>query len=533
MLLVTACMRADWADDQLANMSLEQKVGQVFMPSFRVGKVGDYELMIKLISDYQVGGILLLRGTLQLDERHSPVQEAMLINELQRHADTALLISQDFEWGLSQCLKQVIRFPHNMTLGALENKQLIYELGKEIGRQCKLLGVHINFAPVVDVNSNPKNPVIHDRSFGSNIEEVTERALLYMQGMHDAGILSCAKHFPGHGDTDVDSHYALPVLRHSKELLIGRELYPFQKMIEHNVPMIMTAHLHIPVLDDMQNMPASLSKAAVTDLLKKELGYQGVIVTDGLAMQGVSDHFNSGDAAVMAVLAGNDLLIDSKDPIEAIDAVLQAVRVGIISEERLNESVYKILRMKQSMGLDAYQEQAVPSHDQFHTKEAYYLKGQLYSQAITLVRDREGLLPLKHSPKTAALFIEQQKVAIHKHADDTSLVTFSLKPDATNVDIFAIENELAAFDSVVVCLFGMNKYMHKRFGISPANQDFIKRLQKQGKKVVLAIFGTPYAVALFDDIDTVIVAYEDDIDAQYEAARVILGKSRAQGKLPV
>lgn len=533
-LLFASVLKADWAAERLASMSLEEKVGQIFMPSFRMNRPGDYELMIQLITKYYVGGILLLKGRGVLPgEEKTPLEEIELIHSLQRHAAMPLLISQDLEWGLSQCLRQVIRFPYNMTLGAIQNTSLIYELGKEIGRQCKLLGVHINFAPVVDVNSNPKNPVIHARSFGGNINEVTDRALLYMQGMRDAGIISCAKHFPGHGDTEVDSHYDLPVIKHDRAVLEMRELYPFKKMIQADVPMIMTAHLHIPALDDTANLPSSLSKPVVTDLLKNELGFKGIVVTDGLTMQGVSKYLGSGQAAVMAVLAGNDLLIDSEDPIEAINAVIKAIEDGIIKEEQINESALKIVRAKQWAGLDQYQEQPVPSIEQFHIPYAYQLKGRLFDEAITLVRDKDQLLPIMPSATCAALFIEAEKKALHKRADATAITVAALDPDPTAESVNAVENKLQPFETVVVGVFGMNKFAHKQFGISDANLALIKRLQGQGKHIVVALFGTPYAVPLFEDIGTVLVVYEDDIDAQFAAARVITGKAEALGRLPV
>lgn len=536
LLFFTSILRADWAAEKLASMSLEEKVGQIFMPGFRVNRPGDYELMVQLITQYHVGGILLLRegiGFYGMGDMQTPEEEAELINQLQRHTFVPLLISQDLEWGLSQRLKKVVHFPHNMTLGAIQDTQLLYELGKEIGRECKLLGVHINFAPVVDVNSNPKNPVINDRSFGGDVEEVSERALLVMQGMRDAGVISCAKHFPGHGDTEVDSHYDLPVIKHMRTLLYARELQPFRKMIQADVPMIMTAHLHIPALDDREHLPSSLSKAVVTDLLKRELGFTGIVVTDGLRMKGVSNHFSAGQAAVMAVCAGNDLLIDSENPREAIEAVMQAVREGVITEGQLDESVLKILRAKQWVGLEQYQEQPVPKLEQFHTSYAYQLKGKLFSDAITVVRDVDQLLPLNPSSNCAALFIEEEKTALHKRADASPITVVSCEPQASLEKISQVAVELAPFETIVVGMFGMNKFAHKQFGISNTTCDLLDRLQQQGKKIVLVLFGSPYALSLFEHVGTVLVAYEPDIDAQFAAARVLVGKSNAIGRLPI
>lgn len=536
LLLLVSAVRADWADDELSRMSIQQKVGQIFMPGFRVNKAGDFALMKRLITEYQVGGILLLRtglGFFGNGQLQTPLEQTQLIQELQQLSTRKLLIAQDLEWGLAQRLCKVVKFPHNMTLGAIKDTTLIYELAKEIGRQCKLMGVHINFAPVVDVNSNPENPVIHDRSFGADIYQVTERALQYMRGLHDAGIISCAKHFPGHGDTAVDSHYDLPVIEHVRTIFDARELYPFKQMIKAGIPMIMTAHLHIPAFDPRAGLPSSLSRTVVTDLLQHELGFEGIVVTDGLRMKGISKQFNSGEAAVMAVLAGNDIIIDSETPQEAIEAVVTAVQNGVIPEERLNISVRKILRVKQWTGLDQYREPLMPTIDQFHSNFAYQLKSQLYSEAITIVKDKDTLLPVKFSTDSAALFIEDEKSALHKEADKTVLKVVSLEPLATGAQIAVAEVELMSFKTILIALFGMNKHAHKQFGIQPSIREFIERLQDQGKQVVLVLFGTPYAISLFDTLGTIIVAYEDDIDAQFAVARVILGRQKAVGQLPI
>jgi len=532
IVFTISTVQADWAQEQLKEMTVEQKVGQLFMPGFRINDVADQQLIKRLITEYHVGGVLLFHAQWLPGQRHTPMQQAALIATLQQTANMPLLVAQDCEWGLSMRLRNAIRFPHNMTLGAIADKELLYELGKEIGRQCKLAGVHVNFAPVVDVNNNPSNPVINDRSFGSDKNEVAERALLFAQGLTDAGVIACAKHFPGHGDTDVDSHLDLPVIKHTRERLSELEWYPFKKMIEADIPMIMSAHLHIPALDDTIHMPATLSKAVVTDILQNELGFTGIVVTDGLRMRGISKHFDSGTAAIMAMLAGNDLLIDSANPIMAIEAVQQAVHEGEISMERLDKSVIKILRAKQSVGLDDYQP-VVPTHEQFHTEFAYSLKGHLYQEAITVVRDTDNFLPATPAPSCACLFIEEEKTQLHKGVQDSPMTAFSISPHASNTEIERMLQELNAYDAVIIGVFGMNKYAHKNFGVSPAIQNLCSQLSAQGKKVIVTLFGSPYAVSLFDDIGTLLVAYEDDVDAQFSAARVIAGLAPATGRLPI
>ncbi len=533
VLCIVFVVQADWAQDQLISMSVEQKVGQLFIPGFRVNDPADQELITQLIAKYHVGGVLLFHTDLLPGKRHTSAEQAQLIQKLQQQSELPLFIAQDLEWGLLQRLRSAVRFPYNMTLGAIANKQLIYELGKEIGRQCKLMGVHINFAPVVDVNNNPSNPVINDRSFGQDKHEVAERAILFAQGLQDAGVIGCAKHFPGHGDTDVDSHLDLPVINHTRDRFNELELYPFRQMIAAGIPMIMMAHLHIPALDDTPNLPASLSKKVVTDLLQDELGFTGLIVTDGLRMHGVEKHFDSATSAIMAVQAGNDLLIDSRDPIAAIEAVVSAVHDGTITIERLDKSVLKILRAKQSVGLEAYRQSVLPTLEQFHTDYAYQLKGQLYQEAITLVRDDGDLLPLSVAPTCAAVFVEDEKSFLHKRADNSLITTFSLQPDAQEQEMENVLTRLQSYSTVLVGVFGMNKYTHKNFGVSPATVALCNQLQEQGKNVIVTLFGSPYAVNLFDEVGTVLVAYEDDVDAQFGAARVLAGVMQASGTLPI
>lgn len=528
LLFLPILAQADWAQETLNGMSLKQKVGQLVMPQFYYASSIEEQDIKKLIQDYGIGGVLLGGSVV----KQTPCEQAAFIDVLQALSTIPLLIAQDLEWGLAMRLKGVVKFPHNMTLAALPDTHLIYELGKEIGRQCKLMGVHINFAPVVDINSNPKNPVISDRAFGACKEKVTACALEYMYGMHQAGIISCAKHFPGHGDTSVDSHYDLPVVHHCQVILEERELYPFNKMIEYNVPMVMTGHLSVPAYDPT-GCPASLSKSIVTDLLKNTLGFKGIAVTDGLRMGGISNNYSSGDAAVRALSAGNDLLIDCACPQEALEALVSAVEEGRVSQKQLDESVLKILRLKESLGLTVYKKPVEPTPEDFHTPYAYHLKGKLYQQAVTVVRDTHSLIPCKPSDSLAAVFIEDEKSYLHKHLDTTLYLAYGLNTEASQAEVAKLVSKLQSIDTVVVSIFGMNKYIHKQCGMSDQTLAFIKSLQQSSKKVIVILFGTPYAIPLFDDVGTVIVAYEDDIDAQFAAAKVVIGKLQATGTLPI
>lgn len=334
-------------------LTLDQKIGQLFMVAavaneevainflYKKAYRMDKEYIEHLITDYHIGGIIYL-GKSDYNKQKERT------NYFQSISHIPLLIGQDLEpgrVGISR-LEEIQKFPNNQTLGNKNSKEETYQTALEIGKLCKDLGVHINFAPVADVNNNPNNPVINDRSFGDNPELVTAHAIAFAQGLHDAGIIACAKHFPGHGDTDVDSHKALPLIKHDRERLDTIELYPFKKLIANNIPAIMTAHLEVPALEEQSKTPASVSRKIVTDLLQKELGFKGLIITDGLDMQGITDNYFHGQAELQALLAGNDILLSPVDVPAAVTAIKQAVADKLITEQEINEHVEKILNIK-------------------------------------------------------------------------------------------------------------------------------------------------------------------------------------------
>lgn len=337
----------------LKQLTLEQKIGQLivvaavsdpamnteFMQESVYSMDADY--VKKIITNYHVGGIIFL-GMSEIGKQFS------LTQEFQQLSTIPLLVCMDFEWGLTMRLGDAMNFPRNDVLGRLSVDQddLVYQMGYEIGNQCKALGVHINLAPVVDVNNNAYNPVIKNRSFGADKELVAHKAILFMQGLHDAGIMACAKHFPGHGDTSVDSHYDLACIMHLRERLDDIELYPFKKMIDAGCMAIMTAHLEVPALEPIRNLPTSLSYAVVTALLKKELGFEGLIITDGLGMVGVTKYHQPGELELKALQAGNDLLLCPVDVPKAVAAIKKAINDGRFSQQELDERVLKVLKFK-------------------------------------------------------------------------------------------------------------------------------------------------------------------------------------------
>lgn len=350
----------DWARATLKSLTLREKIGQLFMvaaissPEQKEEALAssllkcpyrmDQEYIEYLIREYNVGGVIFLY-------KSTPEKQIDLTNRYQALSKTPLLIGQDCEWGLSMRLEGAIQFPRNVYLGAMKNKQLIYALGNEIGRQCKAIGVHINFAPVVDVNTNPKNPVIGSRSFGDDPVHVAQAGLLMMRGLQDAGVMACAKHFPGHGDTSVDSHFALPVVPHDRERLNSVELVPFRCLIDAGVGAVMSAHIAVPALEKEALRPSSLSYAVITQLLEKELHFQGLKITDGLGMQALTNHYAPGEIELQAFLAGNDILLCPLDVPKAVALIEHAIESGKFSIDELEKRVLKILKAKEWAGV--------------------------------------------------------------------------------------------------------------------------------------------------------------------------------------
>lgn len=546
-ILITTPLCASWAEDTFNTLSLDQKIGQLFIIdatsqesstlAAALTYKSDIDLLYrcqqdyveKMIKEYHVGGLIFLF-------RSNPTALITYINRYQQMAKVPLLITLDAEWGLSMRLDSTIRYPRAMTLGALHNPKLIYDVAYEIGNQCKALGVHMNIAPVVDINNNPANPIIGDRSFGESKEEVARRATLFMHGLRDARILSCAKHFPGHGDTAVDSHCDLPIINHSVERLTEIELYPFQQVIAAGVPAIMTAHLHIPALDNQAHMPATLSKKIVTDLLRNKLGFNGLIITDGMVMAGITKHHQQGYADLQAVLAGNDLIIRPTDVPKAVALIKQAITDGTLSMEELDAHVLRILQAKENVGV--HQWQPIDGADAvatLHTPHARELKQQAFADAITVVRNHKRF-PLTSSAPIAYLQIGAQNQITLREALTNSyneVVSYWLPANASENSIKSILDVITPYQKVVVAVFDMNKYATKNYGIFSSTLQLLTQLHTIAKEVVLVLFGNPYSLKMFNPKQTIIMAYEDDNDAQQAVADVISGNIIASGTLPV
>ena len=486
-----------WARQTLARMTLDEKIGQLFMVAAFSNKDETHVKTIKyLVEKIGIGGLIFMQGT--------PDAQIKLVNQYQKAAKYPLLVSQDSEWGLNMRLDNTVKFPRNLTLGAIQDDSLIYEVGLEIGKQCRRVGVHMNFAPVIDVNNNPGNPVINDRSFGEVRENVAIKGIAFNQGLFDAGVLGCAKHFPGHGDTDVDSHKDLPIINHTRQRLDSIEMYPFRELIAAGIPSIMTAHLDIPTLDDTPNLPSTLSHKVVNNLLREELGFQGLIITDAMNMKGVTKYYEDGEADVKALLAGNDILLFSPKVIKTIALIKQELAKGTITENEIDDRVFKILLAKEWAGL--HENRLVPETptdkelNSFHAKS---LKRNLYASAVTVVQNKHNILPLKNFAfrkiahvKLGGLEKSSSSKIMGRYA---SIDNFYLPAIAEKKNSEALLKKLANYNTILITVDGMNKHLKKKFGITSSTMDFIKGVRVLEKSMVVTLLGSPYALRYFGE----------------------------------
>lgn len=523
-----------WVDSVFTSLSLEQRIAQLLMIRVHTDKdAAYYREQERLIKRYNIGGVAFFRG--------GPIRQVQLTNRLQEAAQTPLLIAMDAEWGPSMRLDSTIVFPRQMTLGAISNDSIIYQFGMEVGRQLKRLGVHINFAPVVDVNNNPDNPVINFRAFGESRYNVARKGIAYMRGMQDVGILACAKHFPGHGDTDADSHYTLPVLNHSFEEIDSIHLFPFKELIRSGLHSVMVAHLQIPVLEPGKNVASTLSKNIVTDLLKNELGFSGLVITDALDMRGVSDHFKPGDLEVQSFLAGNDILLLPENVPAAIEAIKRAIRNGIIQEADLNEVCKKILFYKQVAGLNTphtvSEDGLIADLNTYHAEQ---LNKRLAHASITLIKNDGDVLPLKESTTEKAAYLSiGAPTGNHFHSmleAYKNLPQYSIHKSHNASEASSLIKSIIQYETIVISVHNNSMFPTRQYGINQETVDLISNIAKK-KEVILTLFANPYSLLYFKenilDIDAILVAWQDGLNFEEAAAQVIFGGRQAMGSLPV
>lgn len=519
----------------LNSLSLDEKIGQLLMVGATVtpdtnSQSSQYQEtdIKKFIQTYHIGGIIYLN-------RSTPEEQLAMTVRLQEFNASqnklTLWFGLDAEWGPAMRLDNCIKFPFNIALGAVTDEKLIEKLGYVIGKQIQELGVSINFAPVADTNTNSENPVINRRSFGQYPELVASHADAYARGLEQAGIMACAKHFPGHGDTSVDSHMGIASINHDMERMKNIELAPFKYLIDRKIPSIMVGHLLLPLYD--KDLPATISRAITTTLLKEECAFTGLVITDGLDMHGVTDILESGAIEVKALQAGADLLLIPADVEKAFISIKNAVLSGQIPQEELDEHVLHILHAKNIYTQPCHPETSTITHI-INNQEAQELCRLLYQKAITLVRN-DGNIPLTTNSITTVITIgltsESTFVETLQKTQPIELSILSKNPSEQEIDCAWSMAEKS--NRVVIGLAGLHYTPNTNYGIDTQVEELIKKIHSSGKLCTLVILGNPYSLKLFKEIPTVIEAYEEHPYAQQAAAEVLLGIIQAEGQLPI
>ncbi len=516
-----------WVDSIYNSMSIHEKVGQLFMVDvFSKDSKDKTDLINSLIKDYYIGGIIFSKG--------GPVRQAKLSNQYQKISKTPLLMAMDAEWGLAMRLDSTFAYPWNMTLGAIADNKIVYDIGKQIGAHVKRMGMHINFSPVVDINTNPDNPIIGNRSFGEDRDNVTNKALAYMRGMQSSGILANAKHFPGHGDTDLDSHKILPTISFTKKRLDSIELHPYKRLFQEGLSSVMVAHLNVPALEKRKKFPSSISKAIVTDLLQNDLNFQGLIFTDALNMKGASNFKKPGEIDLAAFLAGNDVLLISESIPKAHQLIVEAFRKGKISEERLSRSVKKILFAKYKVGLNNYQPIELNSLlSDLNTPYDVMLYEKAIENALTVLKNDRLIIPIRK--------IEKTKIAYVHMGDDTGTYFFNHLNKYAQVDwikansITEYKEKLKEYDLTIIGFHKSNANPWKEYKFSDHELTKLYEISRTNK-VILDVFTRPYAIndiQSFSNINGILLSYQNSKISQELSAQLIFGSITAKGSLPV
>lgn len=521
----------EWVDSVYNSFDEMQRLGQLFMiranSKYDAAEEAD---IANLIQTFQVGGVCFFQG--------SPEHQVELTNRYQSMSKVPLLISIDAEWGLNMRLKSAaIAYPKQLMLGAIQDNSLIYRFGQTVAKECRRLGVHINYAPVADVNNNPNNPVINERSFGEDKHNVAAKCFQYMLGMQDNGVMACAKHFPGHGDTDMDSHYTLPLISKDMASLSSMELMPFRVLSQHGIASLMVAHLQVPAIDNAANTPTTLSKNAVRQLLRNEIGFDGLIFTDGMDMKGVKKYFSIGEAEARAFEAGCDMICLPESVGTSINYIRKYIAEGKITWQDVEASVKRILRAKYKYGL-ATPQYVDPSNvrNDINSLENIELKRELIKNALTLVRDEQGILPFKtfNADEMASLSIGSSRLTSFQYMLNNYGIfnQFNVSKEINPAKKKEMLDYFSKKKTVIVSVHGMKLSPKTRFGINDDEKELIEELS-QVTNVVLVVFGNPYSLKYFTSAKTVLECYDEDKMTQELAAQGLFGTFEFKGKLPI
>ena len=508
-----------YADSLYAKLSMDERIGQLYIVALYTNKDQNHILGVrKLVEQERIGGIILMQDDAE--------QEIALVNEFQKKSRVPMLFGMDAEWGLYQRIKTAHKFPWAMTLGAIQDNNLVYEMASKIAEDAKKMGIYWNFAPVVDVNTNPKNPIIGNRSFGSDVQNVIAKSLAYAQGLQDNGVLAAIKHFPGHGDTDVDSHLDLPVVKHSLERLNKIELAPFKALMDKKIGGAMIAHLYVPQLEKRKNIPASISYDIVTNLLKNKFRYEGLVITDALNMNAVAKKYPAGELDLRAFKAGNDVLLFSQDVPTGKKLIKEAIQKGEISEKRLEESVKKILKTKYLLGLQNLRPLSSEGINNALNNDSHAkISEKLYANALTLLKDEKQLFPLREK--------EIYYLPLEEASHEAFLQELSKEIKVKKISF----KEILSIPENAVVIIGLHKdnsTAYKPYRVSWESKRLINQV-KSRNKVILNVFGSPYALQDVDisGISSVLVSYENNPLSMKATAEAYLGKQKINGRLPV
>ncbi|MCC9135010.1 glycoside hydrolase family 3 protein [Pontibacter silvestris] len=523
-----------WVDSVFNTLTVDERIAQLIVIEAFSNKGPKYEAdVMHLVKKYKVGGIIFFQG--------GPVRQAILTNQYQAASKVPLLISMDAETGVGMRLDSTIQYPYQQMLGAIADNGLIYRMGTEVASEFKRLGMHVNFAPVADINNNPDNPIISYRSFGENRLDVTAKSLAYMRGMQENGIMAVAKHFPGHGDTDIDSHYDLPVIPFSRHRLDSLELYPFQELIEYGVGGIMVAHMHIPQLDSTENLPSTLSKPIVTGLLKHQLKFKGLIFTDAMVMKGVTKFFSPGEAEARALMAGNDIVERLNSVPRAIKAVKAAIAKGELKQEEIDRRCKRVLAAKQWLGLDNYKPIDLQNlHQDLKTSRADSTNTALAEAALTLLRNKKNMLPLRQQKSKSVATVSfgaRRPTLFQRQVKETVQTTdFVISRKAKAKEARKLWSKLQRYDVVIVALYGPGSSSpSNHLGYSKDAAALVSKLA-HSNKAIITLFDNAYTLNQFKGIENsrgLLLAYQSHYHAQVAAAKLLFGGIPARGKLPV
>lgn len=526
-------------EEKLSSMTLREKIAQMVIadviPENLSENSAEFKKLRKLAEDSKVGGFIFFKG--------SSADYVRIANKLQGYSETPLLISADFERGTKMRVTDGALFPTNMAIGAADNFDLTYKMGLEIARETRLLGIHQNYSPVCDVNNNPNNPIINVRSFGEDPQLVSRMSEAMIKGLQDGKVIATAKHFPGHGDTDIDSHNDLPQLNFTMDRMNSIELVPFKNAVSKNVMSVMIAHLAFPELEKSPNIPASLSPQIVQELLINKMEFKGLVVTDALNMKGITKYFSTSQVAVMCVNAGIDLILMPLDANATINAIENAVKSGSISEERINRSAEKILKAKEWLGL--FENRMVNENDivnTVNTAGANELAQQIADASITLVKDDNNIMPFKSNSEGSTAFVLISEGGSQDNTDYLKMTApdffkscafYTATSSAMDSELTGSMNSLSAYENIVVAIYAKVRFGTGKISISSQNIDLVNRLNGTGKNITVISLGNPYLLKEFPSAPSYICTYGDSDFSIKAVLKAISGFIKFKGKLPV